>query len=62
MFAAAEFAERKPKYPDTISVPAPRGLRALVKQVAKEQGLTASEFVRSALTEKLAATRKAAAR
>jgi hypothetical protein len=55
MFARQELAERKPRYPDVLRVSAPRGLRALVKKTAEARGISASEFVRSAVTEKIAA-------
>ena len=58
MLAVYGFGDRYPKYPERVGISAPRGFREQAKQVAKEQGVTFAEFVRSAVADKIAAAKE----
>ena len=57
MLAVYGFGDRYPKFPERVGLSVPRGFREQAKQVAQEQGVSFAEFIRSAVAEKIAASR-----
>ncbi len=53
MHADVELHNRRAKFPDVLRVSAPRGLRARIKRIAEDRGVSAAEFVRTAVCEKI---------
>ncbi|SFK79072.1 hypothetical protein SAMN05444581_12114 [Methylocapsa palsarum] len=53
MHADVELHNRRAKFPDVLRVSAPRGLRAKIKRIAEDRGVSAAEFVRSAVFAKI---------
>jgi hypothetical protein len=54
MFNASMFEERQSKFPEPLKIQTPIGTRALVKQAAATENVSAGEFVRRAIAERIA--------
>ena len=52
---------REPIFPEFIQLKAPEGTREAVREAAREEGQTASEFIRSAIRDKLRTVEQPAA-
>ncbi len=53
-FENVTFDDGRGRYPDIIKAPAPLGMRSRVKRKAQEQGISAGELIRRAVSAYIA--------
>ena len=53
MLAAEGFVQVVPRFPERVTVCAPRGMRAALSRAAERENTTPAEFIRRILAEKL---------